>query len=205
MEGIDRPPIIPSDHADGGSSSVTSSIQRRFSPGKPLVIRDVSPVLTPLSSYEGKGKNVVEEITFRSSSLSKIDESYVFSANLDKEASSSAGSSLKVNIFFNAGLILNPPRKEDVKTGNESDEEEYTWLRESQAAAGEGSSAGSTEYSDYHTWSQVVGGMQHDRVYGLGSQAYTYEGQTSSGSNFSSSTQESLYIQQIAALTVELE
>ncbi|KAH0458466.1 hypothetical protein IEQ34_013781 [Dendrobium chrysotoxum] len=47
--------------------------------------------------------------------------------------------------------------------------------------------------------------MQHGRVYGLGSQAYAYEGQTFSGSSLSSSTQEFLYTQQIAALTVELE
>ncbi|KAH0450728.1 hypothetical protein IEQ34_021420 [Dendrobium chrysotoxum] len=59
--------------------------------------------------------------------------------------------------------------------------EEYTRLRESQAAAGEGSSVGSTDYSDYCTWSQAEGGMQHGRVYGLGSQAYAYEGQSSSG------------------------
>ncbi|KAH0458272.1 hypothetical protein IEQ34_013587 [Dendrobium chrysotoxum] len=83
--------------------------------------------------------------------------------------------------------------------------EDYTRLRESQAAAGECSSAGSTDYSDYRTWSQAVGGMQHDRVYGLGSQAYAYEGQSSSGGSFSSSTQECLYTQQIAALTAELE
>ncbi|KAH0435231.1 hypothetical protein IEQ34_026641 [Dendrobium chrysotoxum] len=83
--------------------------------------------------------------------------------------------------------------------------EEYTRLRESQAAAGEGSSAGSTDYSDYRTWSQAVGGMQHGRVYGLGSQAYAYEGQSSSGGSFLSSTHESLYTQQIAALTAELE
>ncbi|KAH0449745.1 hypothetical protein IEQ34_020437 [Dendrobium chrysotoxum] len=82
---------------------------------------------------------------------------------------------------------------------------EYTRIRESQTAVGEGSSGGSTEYSDYRTWSQVVGGMQHGRVYGLGSQAYAYEGQTSSGCNFSYSTQESLYTQQITALTAELE
>ncbi|KAH0454005.1 hypothetical protein IEQ34_018329 [Dendrobium chrysotoxum] len=31
--------------------------------------------------------------------------------------------------------------------------EEYTRIRESQVVAGEGSSGGSTEYSDYHTWS----------------------------------------------------
>ncbi|KAH0451125.1 hypothetical protein IEQ34_018424 [Dendrobium chrysotoxum] len=83
--------------------------------------------------------------------------------------------------------------------------EEYKQIRESQTAAGEGSSGGSTEYSDYRTWSQAVGGMQHGRVYGLGSQTYAYEGQTSSGCSFSSSTQESLYTQQITALTAELE
>ncbi|KAL0906416.1 hypothetical protein M5K25_024911 [Dendrobium thyrsiflorum] len=48
-------------------------------------------------------------------------------------------------------------------------------------------------------------GIQHDIFYGLSSQAYTYEGQTSSGSSFSISIQESLYSQQIAALTAELE
>ncbi|KAH0452343.1 hypothetical protein IEQ34_019642 [Dendrobium chrysotoxum] len=80
-----------------------------------------------------------------------------------------------------------------------------TRIRESQTAAGEGSSGGSTEYSDYRTWSQVVGGMQHGRVYGLGSQAHAYEGQISGGSNFSVSSQKSLYSQQIAALSSELE
>ncbi|KAH0448020.1 hypothetical protein IEQ34_021820 [Dendrobium chrysotoxum] len=88
---------------------------------------------------------------------------------------------------------------------NFENSEEYTRIRESQTAAGEGSSGGSTEYSDYRTWSQAVGGMQHGRVYGLGSQAYAYEGQASSGCSFSSSTQESLYTQQITALTTELE
>ncbi|KAL0925378.1 hypothetical protein M5K25_003702 [Dendrobium thyrsiflorum] len=83
--------------------------------------------------------------------------------------------------------------------------EEYTRLRESQAAAGEGPSGGSTEISDYRTWSQAVGGVQHGRIYGLGSQAYTYEWQTSGSSSFLPSTQESLYTQQIAALTAELE
>ncbi|KAL0928819.1 hypothetical protein M5K25_000741 [Dendrobium thyrsiflorum] len=84
--------------------------------------------------------------------------------------------------------------------------EEYTRLRESQAAAGEGPSGGSAEISDYRTWSQAVGGVQHGRVYGLGSQAYTYEWQTSAGSSsFSPTTQEALYTQQIAALTAELE
>ncbi|XP_020677843.1 uncharacterized protein LOC110096305 [Dendrobium catenatum] len=73
--------------------------------------------------------------------------------------------------------------------------EEYTRLRESQAAAGECPSGGSAEYFDYRNWLQAVGRMQHNRVYGLGSQAYAYEGQTFSGSSFSSSTQESLYTQ----------
>ncbi|PKU59198.1 hypothetical protein MA16_Dca027305 [Dendrobium catenatum] len=83
--------------------------------------------------------------------------------------------------------------------------EEYSLLRESQATVGEGSSVGLAEYSDYCTWQQAVGGMQHGRVYELGSKAYAYEGQTSSGSNFSSSTHDSLHTQQIAALTAELE
>ncbi|KAH0462703.1 hypothetical protein IEQ34_010278 [Dendrobium chrysotoxum] len=82
---------------------------------------------------------------------------------------------------------------------------EYIRIRESQTTVSEGSSGGSIEYSDYRTWSQAVGGMQNGRVYELGSQAYAYEGQKSSGCSFSSSTQESLYIQQITALTTELE
>ncbi|KAL0905704.1 hypothetical protein M5K25_024144 [Dendrobium thyrsiflorum] len=86
-----------------------------------------------------------------------------------------------------------------------TEDEEYTRLRESQAVAGEGPSGGSAEISDYRTWSQAVGGVQHGRVYGLGSQAYTYEWQTSGSSSFSPSTQESLYTQQITALTAELE
>ncbi|KAH0462454.1 hypothetical protein IEQ34_010029 [Dendrobium chrysotoxum] len=47
--------------------------------------------------------------------------------------------------------------------------------------------------------------MQHGRLYGLGSQAYAYKGPASSGCSFLSSTQESLYTQQITALTAELE
>ncbi|KAL0915543.1 hypothetical protein M5K25_015969 [Dendrobium thyrsiflorum] len=69
--------------------------------------------------------------------------------------------------------------------------EEYTRLRESQAAAGEAPFGGSTEISDYRTWSQAIGGVQH--------------GRTSSSSSFSHSTHESLYTQHIAALTAELE
>ncbi|KAH0449533.1 hypothetical protein IEQ34_020225 [Dendrobium chrysotoxum] len=83
--------------------------------------------------------------------------------------------------------------------------EEYTQIQESQVAASEGSSNGSTEYSDYRTWSQAVGGMQHGRVYGLSSQAHAYEGQASGGSSFLVSSQESLCSQQITTLSSELE
>ncbi|KAL0909979.1 hypothetical protein M5K25_020897 [Dendrobium thyrsiflorum] len=82
---------------------------------------------------------------------------------------------------------------------------EYTRLRESQAAVGESPSGGSVEYSEYHIWSQAVGGMQYGRVYGLGSQAQAYEGMTSSGSSFASPPQDSSYSQQITALQAELE
>ncbi|KAI0493355.1 hypothetical protein KFK09_027632 [Dendrobium nobile] len=61
------------------------------------------------------------------------------------------------------------------------------------------------EYSEYHIWSQVIGGMQYGRVYGLGSQAQAYEGMTSTGSSFAASSHESLYNQQISALQAELE
>ncbi|PKU75738.1 hypothetical protein MA16_Dca015618 [Dendrobium catenatum] len=53
--------------------------------------------------------------------------------------------------------------------------EEYTRLRESQDIAGEGSSAGSAEYSDYRTWQQAVGGLQYGKVYGLGYSTF-YDG-----------------------------
>ncbi|KAL0925108.1 hypothetical protein M5K25_003416 [Dendrobium thyrsiflorum] len=84
-------------------------------------------------------------------------------------------------------------------------DEEYTRLRESQPATGEGSSTGSAEYSEYRIWSQAVEGMQHRRVYGLSSQAHVYEGQSSTGSSFASSSLDSSYGQQIAALIAELE
>ncbi|PKU81264.1 hypothetical protein MA16_Dca015293 [Dendrobium catenatum] len=84
--------------------------------------------------------------------------------------------------------------------------EDYTRLRETHAASGEGSSGGSVEYSEYRIWSQAVGGMQHGRVYGLGAQAQAYEGMTSStASSFASSSYESLQAQQISALQAELE
>ncbi|KAL0910878.1 hypothetical protein M5K25_018974 [Dendrobium thyrsiflorum] len=66
-------------------------------------------------------------------------------------------------------------RQEDQQWVDER--EEYTRLRESQPAAGEGSSYGSVEYFEYRIWSQAVGGMQYGRFYGLGSQAHAYEGQ----------------------------
>ncbi|PKU87722.1 hypothetical protein MA16_Dca017782 [Dendrobium catenatum] len=84
--------------------------------------------------------------------------------------------------------------------------EEYTRLRESHAASGEGSSGGSVEFSEYRMWSQAVGGMQYGRVYGLGSQTQAYEGMTSSiPSSFAFSSHESLHAQQITALQAELE
>ncbi|KAI0492765.1 hypothetical protein KFK09_027041 [Dendrobium nobile] len=83
--------------------------------------------------------------------------------------------------------------------------EEYTLLRESQNVASEGSSAASTNCSDYNIWPQAVGGMHKDRIYGLGLQAHAFEGQTSSSSRFSTSNQEGLVSQQVTALTTELE
>ncbi|KAI0488614.1 hypothetical protein KFK09_028453 [Dendrobium nobile] len=84
--------------------------------------------------------------------------------------------------------------------------EDYTRLRETHAASSEGSSGGSVEYSEYRIWSQVVGGMQHGRVYGLGAQAQAYKGMISStASSFASSSHDSLQAQQITALQAELE
>ncbi|PKU75808.1 hypothetical protein MA16_Dca018309 [Dendrobium catenatum] len=84
--------------------------------------------------------------------------------------------------------------------------EEYTQLQETHAASGEGSSGGSVEYSEYHIWSQAIGGMQYGRVYDLGSQAQAYEGMTSSTtSSFAASSHESLHSQKIIALQEELE
>ncbi|KAL0926269.1 hypothetical protein M5K25_002485 [Dendrobium thyrsiflorum] len=44
-----------------------------------------------------------------------------------------------------------------------------------------------------------------ERVYGLGSQTYIYEGKSSSSSNYSTNSQESLCSQQMANLTTELK
>ncbi|XP_020686615.1 uncharacterized protein LOC110102576 [Dendrobium catenatum] len=83
--------------------------------------------------------------------------------------------------------------------------EEYTRLRESHNVASEGSSAASTNCSDYNIWSQEVGRMHKGRVYGLDSRAHAFEGQASGSSRISASNQEGLVSQQVTALTTELE
>ncbi|KAL0919297.1 hypothetical protein M5K25_011383 [Dendrobium thyrsiflorum] len=68
--------------------------------------------------------------------------------------------------------------------------DEYTRLLESQAAVEERSFGGSADISNCCTWSQEIGGMQEGQVYGLDSQAYSYERQSSSISNYSTNNQE---------------
>ncbi|KAL0907956.1 hypothetical protein M5K25_022415 [Dendrobium thyrsiflorum] len=83
--------------------------------------------------------------------------------------------------------------------------DKYTCLRESHPGADERSSERLAYYSDHLTWLQVVGGIYKGWVYSLGSQAYAYEGQTFDGCSFSASSQELLYSQQVAALTIEAD
>ncbi|KAI0522839.1 hypothetical protein KFK09_005224 [Dendrobium nobile] len=54
--------------------------------------------------------------------------------------------------------------------------DDFLRVRESRQSTGEGSSSGSAHTSEYHTWSEVVGGRQRGRVYGMGSQAFAIEG-----------------------------
>ncbi|KAL0921138.1 hypothetical protein M5K25_008181 [Dendrobium thyrsiflorum] len=81
----------------------------------------------------------------------------------------------------------------------------YDLLLAAQQLIWKGPFGGSIEYSEYRISSQAVGRMQHGKVYGLGSQAQTYEGMTSSGSSFALTSHDSSYSQQITALQAELE
>ncbi|XP_028550090.1 uncharacterized protein LOC114579497 [Dendrobium catenatum] len=54
--------------------------------------------------------------------------------------------------------------------------DDFLRVRESRQSTGEGSSSGSAHISEYQTWSEVVGGRQRGRVYGMGSQAFAIEG-----------------------------
>ncbi|XP_020676575.2 uncharacterized protein LOC110095388 [Dendrobium catenatum] len=54
--------------------------------------------------------------------------------------------------------------------------DDFVRARESRQSLGEGSSSGSAHTSEYHTWLDVVGGRQRERIYGLGIQGYAYEG-----------------------------
>ncbi|KAH0449452.1 hypothetical protein IEQ34_020144 [Dendrobium chrysotoxum] len=70
---------------------------------------------------------------------------------------------------------------------------------------GEGSSSGSTQYSEHHTWLDVVGGRQRGRVYGLGSQGYAYKKSSSTSAFYDASGAEEIVSQRVAALTREIE
>ncbi|PKU76666.1 hypothetical protein MA16_Dca001271 [Dendrobium catenatum] len=57
--------------------------------------------------------------------------------------------------------------------------DDFVRARESRQSTGEGASSGSAHIYEYQTWSEVVGGRQRGRVYGMGSQAYAIEGSSS--------------------------
>ncbi|PKU68282.1 hypothetical protein MA16_Dca008763 [Dendrobium catenatum] len=85
-------------------------------------------------------------------------------------------------------------------------QDDFVRARKSCHSTGEGSSSGSAHPSEYHTWSDVVGGRQRGRIYGLGSQGYAYEGNSSTSAFYDLSTGvEETVSQRVAALTGEIE
>ncbi|KAH0462961.1 hypothetical protein IEQ34_007543 [Dendrobium chrysotoxum] len=58
---------------------------------------------------------------------------------------------------------------------------------EGQTSTTEGSFSGSMQYSEYHTWSEAIGGRQKGWVYELSSQAYAYESNTFTSASFGNS------------------
>ncbi|KAL0906706.1 hypothetical protein M5K25_025221 [Dendrobium thyrsiflorum] len=83
--------------------------------------------------------------------------------------------------------------------------DDFIRLREGQPSTCERSSLGSTQYSEYHMWSEAVGGRQNGRVYGLGSQGYVIESSTSTSAFYDSSGVEETVSQRVATLTREIE
>ncbi|KAI0498034.1 hypothetical protein KFK09_021275 [Dendrobium nobile] len=83
--------------------------------------------------------------------------------------------------------------------------DDFLRVRESRQSTGEGSSSGSAHTSEYHTWSEVVGGRQRGRVYGMGSQAFAIEGSSYTSAFYDPSGAEESVSERVAALTREIE
>ncbi|KAI0499506.1 hypothetical protein KFK09_017710 [Dendrobium nobile] len=83
--------------------------------------------------------------------------------------------------------------------------DDFVRARESRQSTGEGSSSGSAHISEYQTWSEVVGGRQRGRVYGMGSQAFAIEGSSYTSAFHDPSGAEESVSERVAALTREIE
>ncbi|KAI0516653.1 hypothetical protein KFK09_009330 [Dendrobium nobile] len=83
--------------------------------------------------------------------------------------------------------------------------DDFVRVRESRQSTGEGSSSRSAHISEYQTWSEVVGGRQRGRVYGMGSQAFAIEGSSYTSAFHDPSGAEESVSERIAALTREIE
>ncbi|KAI0494048.1 hypothetical protein KFK09_024179 [Dendrobium nobile] len=83
--------------------------------------------------------------------------------------------------------------------------DDFLRARESRQSTGEGSSSGSVHTSEYQTWSEVVGGRQRGRVYGIGSQAFAIEGSSYTSAFHDPSGAEESVSERVAALTREIE
>ncbi|XP_028549683.1 uncharacterized protein LOC114579398 [Dendrobium catenatum] len=83
--------------------------------------------------------------------------------------------------------------------------DDFVRVRESRQSTGEGSSSGSAHISEYQTWSEVVGGRQRGRVYGMGSQTFAIEGSTYTSTFHDLSGAEESVSERVAALTREIE
>ncbi|KAI0502377.1 hypothetical protein KFK09_017326 [Dendrobium nobile] len=83
--------------------------------------------------------------------------------------------------------------------------DDFLRARESRQSTGEGSSSGSAHTSEYQTWSEVVGGRQRGRVYGMGSQTFAIEGSSYTSVFHDPSGAEESVSERVAALTREIE
>ncbi|KAI0510831.1 hypothetical protein KFK09_011440 [Dendrobium nobile] len=100
------------------------------------------------------------------------------------------------------------PTPLELHTRTHQHQADQKWVDEKAKKAhstGEGSSSGSAHISEYHTWSEVVGGRQKGRVYGLGAQGYAIEGSSSTSAFHDVSGAEESVSERVAALTREIE
>ncbi|KAI0530949.1 hypothetical protein KFK09_000498 [Dendrobium nobile] len=100
------------------------------------------------------------------------------------------------------------PTPLELHTRTHQHQADHQWVDEKSKKAhstGEGSSSGSTYIFEYHTWSEVVGGRQRGRVYGMGSQAFAIEGSSSTSAFHDPSGAEESVSEMVAALTREIE